>query len=432
LAVDGQFDGTRARVQFEVASPMTLVTTACTDEAFMASSRVTLVDPLGGAESWPLIHVDALRVGDVRLAPFEAALVEGRQCEVVLGADLLGDVALQVDPAARVLSLVPARTREGWLEYARGLPGEVQLVELTRDPRHDWPLVAVRVAQGPNALTAPFLFSTRQTRSRVLSVPAGQAGLKAPTELFEGVTLPKDFVLPTELVALRDVPYDAFELSPGFGVHAGSLERIDGDAPGLAGVVGADVWGHFEATIDLAAQVVVLHRPRLLEAGTQARCERGALEGEEACYALAQTKQPQGVLVSAAVWRPLAEGGRLYLDVTGPTVPCRLGLSFGPGDRGRSTQHLFPWPRLKETMPACAEALSQATAVSFGLFDEPASKECPGVCAFVEDLKSGRVSCECQPHEAPVDDETQKRFLELYKRLLEGGHELEQEPADPP
>ena len=113
-------------------------------------------------------------------------------------------------------------------------------------------------------------------------------------------------------------------------------------------------------------------------------------------------------------------------------LPCRIGVSFSEGERGRSAQHLFPWKRLAQTMPVCAAALAQATAATLGLFEEGSMLECPGVCGFVQDLRTSRVSCECQPKTGGNGSESERRFFEQYRTLL--GPPLpspELEPADP-
>ncbi len=435
LAVEGAVAGRKAEVQLDVAAPISVVTSGCFDEPVVTSARVQLQDPMGEDEEFPVTRVAGLVVGGQRLRTFEAAMFGHDTCLVALGTDVLRGTALLVSPDSRELRLVPSRPRATWLAEAQGTGDDVQVVTLTKDPRHDWPLLAVRVVQGTAALTATFVLSTRERDSRVFEESARVQGLKPGLELLAGLATPAPPEVPAELRALQGITYDRLELSPGYGVDVGSLKLQPGAPPrGVAGVLGVDAWGRFAAAIDVDAGVLVLRRPRLLASGARVQCDRGGTLSEEACFSLVTSRAEGGVLATGTVWRPLKEGGRLYLDVVpATTAPCRIGLTFPAGDRGRSTQHRFPWGRLFLTMKACAEVLAAATDIRLGLWEEGNLRDCPGVCAFAQDLRSGRVSCECQPAAPGQGGDAEQRFLELYRQLLEKKKPgpREQEPGGP-
>lgn len=432
IALAGQVFQVPAEIFVDVATPMTLVTTACLDSP-MVGARVTITDPMGSDDVFPVTRLAGLTVAGRRLIPLEAGLVEGTSCVVVIGTDLLASTALQLDPSRRVLRFVRSRPRDEWVAWAEQLGGEVQVLELTKDPKHDWPLLAARVTQGENTFTGAFSLSTRERSSRIFEAPLRQAGFTSTADLVQKLELPKE-LLPMELASFQGVAIDKVELSPGVGTQGLSFALSKGAPPhGVVGVLAADAWGRFEVTIDVSAGVLLLHRPRLLAAGDRYRCARGS-QGptEDSCFELQQVGAGTGLLVTATVWRPLPEGGRLYLDFAGVTPPCRIGFTFDAGDRGRSTQHVVPWSRLFETMKPCAEALATAREVSLSLFEDSPLRECPGVCAFAQDLRSGRVSCECQPGPLGLPAEAERQVLERLRGVLQKKQAPNVEPADPP
>jgi hypothetical protein len=92
---------------------------------------------------------------------------------------------------------------------------------------------------------------------------------------------------------------------------------------------------------------------------------------------------------------------------------------------------VLPWSRLFETMKTCAESVAPAPQVSLGLFEDAPLPECPGTCAFAQDLRSGRVNCECQPSTGALSTETQRVLLERLRGLLQREKPANPEPADP-
>jgi hypothetical protein len=433
LALPGFVFERPAEVLLDVTRELSVVTTGCIDSPMVSATRVRVVDPLGADEVFPITRLVGLTVAGRRLRAMEAGLVEGQGCTVVLGTDALPNAALEVDVARRLLRFVPSRGRDEWARSLEAKGGDVQVLELTKDPLHDWPLLAVRLTQGENQLTGAFLFSTKDRASRVFDEPVRSSGFSIGAELLKALELPKGVELPGELSAFTGLAVDKVELSPGVGTQSTSFLLAPGfPKKGVMGVLAADVWGRFETTIDVSAGVLLLHRPRVLTSGSRSQCARGSSPpAEDACFELAQERRPSGLVVTATVWRPLPQGGRLYLDFPGLSPVCRMGFTFEPGDRGRSTQHVLPWSRLFETMKTCAESVAPAPQVSLGLFEDAPLPECPGTCAFAQDLRSGRVNCECQPSTGALSTETQRVLLERLRGLLQREKPANPEPADP-
>jgi hypothetical protein len=434
LAVQGSLGGAPVEVDLDVGAPISVISSGCPGLSATAGTA-HVVDAVGGDTDLPVARVEGLTLADRRFHAFDAVVANRDDCSLSLGGAPLAHLAVVVSPERRTVSLQESRPREAWLAEAQSTSEDVQLVDLTRDPRHDWPLLPVRVVQGPASMTATFVLSTRERVSRVYEVAAREAGLSAGLELLAGLPMPSGLVIPPELKGLQGVAYDRLELSPGYGVELGTL-KLEAGAPahGVAGILGADAWGRFDASIDLDASLLVLRRPRTLNSGSRTQCDRQGQLSEESCFSLNTAHEQSGIVATSTIWKPLREGGRVYLDVVpAASLSCRIGFTFSPGDRGRSTQHHFPWNRLFLGMRGCADALAQATDVRLGLYEEGNLKECPGVCAFAQDLNTGRVSCECQPGVNGGGGEMERRFLEFYRQLLELNQEQDnREPEDPP
>jgi hypothetical protein len=433
VALEGTLNGRRAEVQLDPAQSVSFLSAACDEEPSLVA-RVEVPDALGPTEVFPVTRVRGLTLGGTRFRTFDAAVASGKRCVVVLGAPELADVAIEVDPASRQLRFRAPQAREQWVAEAQASGDDAQVFTLTKEPRFDWPLLPVRVRQGPARFDGAFLVSLRERKSHLFEAPARQAGLRPGLELLRGLPLPDDVALPKELEQLTGFAFDTLELAPGFGLATGLLELDKGAPPHAAqGVLGADTWGRFRFVYDVPGGLLLLRRPRLLASGSRVQCERGGALSEEACFEVQGRATDGGVDVTVTVWRPLEEGGRLSLDLPGASPgACRVGVSFGPGDRGRSSQHHFPWPKLAETLPGCEGAFVGATGVSPGLFEESPLPECSGVCAFARDAATGRLSCECQPGVRTASADAERQLLELLKKLLEKRlPPREQEPADP-
>ncbi|MBL8957081.1 MAG: hypothetical protein JNK82_40280 [Myxococcaceae bacterium] len=447
LSVDGSLPGAAAEIVFDVATPLSRVTTGCFDDVPTTGGTVRIPRPDGETDTANEVAVQGLVIGSHRYASFVAGARQGDRCVVTIGNDQLLPWALSVDVARRTVTFSKSQSVEHWRGLAVKPPAEragyeSHLLELTRDPRTDWPLLPVKVTQGPAALVGPFVLSTGEPVSQVADDAARGAGLRTGFELLEGIELPEGLQVPPELESFKGIKFDSFELAPGVGVREGALKALpgtEGRPRAAAGVLGCDLWGRFDAVIDVGANVLLLQRPRVLASGAHQRCDRGGRVDEESCFELQVAKTKAALVATGTIWRALPEGGQLHFDFSSAkgkiSSPCRMGLTFSPTDRGESTQHELPWEQLASVMPACASALKDASVVELAMFEDGALPECPGTCAFAQDLRTGRVSCECQPQVAGIATDAERHFLRIYKQLLENrgnGLPPELEPEDPP
>ena len=433
LVVPITVDGVEGQLTVDPSQPVSFVSAACV-RAPDVVARVTVPDAFGPDETYPLTRVAGLVINGTPFRQFDAALAAGEKCVVVLGATDLADVAIEVNPAQRTVRFLSTQPRAKWLEFAEKSGDDAQLLSVTREPRTDWPLLTVRLRQGLQSLDATMLLSLRESRSVLYETAGRSAGLRPGLELLKGLPLPDGVTLPPELSQLKGFAFDSLEFASGFGLREGSLEVEQGAPPHTPqGLIGADVWGRFVMTYDVREGVLLLRRPRVLSSGTTSRCERDGKTSGEACFEFNTTVTPGELQVIATVWSPLPDGARVSLDLTGGSGGCRVGVTFAPGDRGRSTQHRFPWAKLKESVPGCSErAFTGLTAVAPGVLEESPLPECPGVCAFAQDAVSNRLSCECQPGVRTVDGEAEKKLLELFRKALEKLQTpAEPEPTDP-
>lgn len=431
LAVAGRLGARVATVYLEPGAPLSLVSPGCS-RLEPRASRVTVPQPFGAAVTLDLARVEGLDLGQGPVAPFDAGVVEERGCVLSLGGDVLAGLALRVHIASRTVSLIPSRSREAWLAQVPS-SDEVEVLDVAREPTHDWPLIVVRFVQGRASYVGPLLFSTREPRTRLFEAPARAAGLRPGLELLDGLPLPEGLVLPESLARLKGLALDRVELSRRMGVAMVPVALEAGAPPHLPqGVLAPDVWGRFDAVIDLSRGMVLLHRPRLSPEGTRPHCEREGRIGEDACFELSQRRSPGGLTVGLVTWRALPEGGRVTFDFAGADPECRVGYTFPPTDRGQSLTQELPWPRLRQAFPACAASLAEATRVEPGLFQEGRLEACPGLCAYAEEVATARAVCECHPTRGDLDEEAERALLRLYRRLLEPGRPApETEPGEP-
>ncbi|MFT3706139.1 MAG: hypothetical protein QM817_00600 [Archangium sp.] len=432
LVLPGDVEGLAADVTLDPASQISFVTSACFDRPDIRG-HVRILDPFGTEESYAVVRLSGLSIAGTLIASFEAAIAEGTTCVVVLGEDELRGVAIELDPAQRIVKFRASQPREKWLAEAEASGDDAQVLQLTKEPNQDWPLLPVRLRQGQHTFDAVLLLSLRDSKSRIYDEPARAAGLRPGLELLQGLPLPDGIELPPELAQLRGYAWERFELAPGFGLSDGSTDIEPGTPPHTpSGMLGADVFGRFHMVYDVPNAVLSLRRPRVFQSGTRAKCVRGTETSEEACFELHANSFDGGIDLTATVWSPLPAGAQLSLDIAGGTGSCRIGVSFARGDRGRSTHHRLPWSRLSESVPGCAVAFDGVTGVSLGLLEEGTLRECPGVCAWARDALTQRMSCECQPGVRTADGEAEKRLLELFKKALEQQlPEREKEPKDP-
>jgi hypothetical protein len=221
LSVDGSVEDTPAEVVLDLASPMTTVTLGCFDEVPPSRRQVRFPTPSGEWADLPEISLRAARIGSLRLGSRPAALLSGpRTCELTVGTDVLDAYALSVDPLLREVRLERPRERGAYvaeLEAKGDTADERHLLELTRHPATDWPLIILRLRQPGVDLTGPFIVSTREPHSIVSDAAAREAGLKPGADLFKELELPSSATVPSSLAA-PGYPLEGVELSPGFAL----------------------------------------------------------------------------------------------------------------------------------------------------------------------------------------------------------------------
>jgi len=430
VAASASVDGIAAQLMFDPSQPVSFITSGCGAQRDVVA-QVKVPDPFGPDESYPLTQISDLAVGGKRFRSFEAAMAQGNTCVIVLGQRELGNVAIEVNPATRVMRFRAPQTRKQWVEELAKRGGDAQVMEVTREPRTDWPMIPLRVRQGQTRFDATMLLSLSESKTRLFEKPVREAGLKPGLELLQGLPMPKE--PPKEFAQLKGLAFDSLEFAPGFGVTDGMMDLEQGAPPHAAqGVLGADVWSHFVTTWDVKENVLVLWRPRVFISGGRAKCERDGVTSAENCFELHSTISQGQLNATAMVWSPLPRGAELTLDIAGGENTCSVGFTFAPGDRGVSTHHTFAWGKLRESMPGCANAFAAATTATPGMLEEDPLEECPGVCAWARENLTGRLSCECQPGVKTATGDARKQLLELYRRALKQ-QELpaEQEPADP-
>ncbi|MFY0573729.1 hypothetical protein ACN28S_04595 [Cystobacter fuscus] len=411
LVVEGHLNGRAVPVVLDVARALSAVSSGCWDEKrpvppVTGMARVPDVYAgLGGIRDWPLVRVSGLRVGGVLLGPRGMGLTGEQSCAVTLGADVLAPYAFTVDPLRREVSFEKTRPRDAWLAEAASVgpesAEEVQVLELTREPVGDWPLLAARVTQGESVLTGPFVLGTREPFSRLALGPAEAQGLHG-LETTAGLP-PRAFLV------------DAVEVSSGVGVAPLVVEAGVGvEEPDDAGPPGRGRVGPLPRHGGRAGQHAgAAAAPRGDCRGPSALRASGAAAApeeprEEACFALhVRRGAGERMAVTGAVFRDLPGGGRVHLEPLGEdskplSLECQVGFSFSPTSRGVTTQHLVPWPKLVQSMPECAEALRSVRGYALALFEEGPLAECPNACVFVHQPSTRRTVCECQP--TPLGD----------------------------
>ncbi|ADO70080.1 hypothetical protein [Stigmatella aurantiaca] len=427
LSVPGRLGERPIAVLLDVARPLSLVATSC----FGANpprpeGKVRAPEPSGMRE-WAVVPLPGLQVGDVPLPGFSAGLTGEKFCAVTLGADVLAPYALTVDALRREVSFAPSRSREAYAAELTALQGdpawEGHLLELSREPIGDWPLLAARVAQGEARLTGPLVLSTRDPFSRLALGAVEAQGLR-PLETAAG--------LPP-----RALLVDSVEVAVGLGVRPLVVETGEWASASSLGRLGPDVWGHFLATVDVQGGVLLLRRPRVLASGSRQLCAQTGHPGfdEAFCYALHTRRDPDGVLaLSVAAYRDLPEGGRLHLEPLGEDgaplqTGCRVGITFAQTSRGATTQHRLPWSSLAQSMPECHAELASGHGYALALFEEGSLPECALTCAFVYETRTRRTLCECPP--TPLGEGVSAAVRRPKPSRLPPPEERRLEPEDP-
>jgi hypothetical protein len=436
-AVPGSVQGRPAEIVLELADPISSVTRSCF-EGTPPETRATVRYPSwrGGFLQAPEIELSGARIGQRRLGPLRAALIDGDPCRVTLGSDVLARYAVWIDPASRTLRLLASRDRAAYEAEMRSAQAgeEASLIEVERDPSSDWPMLTIRARQGRQALIGPVVLTTGSEDSVFSRASASSARIRPGPALLREIEVPPGVELPAS-VGGDAVELDVLELAPGISVRNAAV-RTDPDWKGTAhGTLGGDVWGRFRVVLDARSGVLLLRRPRLVAGKGRQRC--GAAATEEACVELHQRASAQGVELIATVWRDLPEGASVHLEVLDAQgAPlggsCRTGFSFMRTGRGVSSAHRLPWSELSKSVPRCAQALAGANSVRFSLWQDEPVEACPGACAFVQDLEVGRVSCECHGTGAGPIGQAERRLLETYQELMRRGKREKPLSSDEP
>jgi hypothetical protein len=227
LVVEGRLGEQPVPVALDVARPLSTVSAACYGEALPPPAGVAEVpEPTGGTTHWPLVRVAGLILQGTALGSARMGLTRERTCAATLGLDVLGPYALTVDPLRREVAFARSRPRAAYAAEQGPSSEQVQVLELSRDPLGDWPLVVARVVQGEAQLTGPFLLGSREPSSWLALEPAQAQGLQ-PVQAEAGV--------------VRALVAEGVELAEGVGVgytRPTGARRV-GPLPRHAGRTGA-------------------------------------------------------------------------------------------------------------------------------------------------------------------------------------------------
>lgn len=438
LEVQGAVAGTPAEIALELAQPLTLVSEGCFPQGAPSSERTVRVPQLAaGLTSYPEISLAGLTLGSTRVGTVRAGLVRGvKDCRVTVGSDVLEAYALAVSLARRTVTFARAGSAA---TFAAPAGWEVTRLELSRDPQTDWPLVPAQLTQDGARLTGPFALTTSATRSHVSERAALGAGLRPASQQIEAMHLPAQLPLPPSLGA-EILSTDALELTPEVSLPHLEVSLVPPwERENPLGTLGSDVWGRFDALIDLRGHALVLSRPRVAVSRGGSACGAPGQERGEACFQLESGPDAAGARATVTLWRALPHGGRVEVEPLGAdgkpvALPCRLGFTFSPQPEGASLSQTFPWPQLAQGLPECGQALSAARSFQFAIWSEGYDRTCPGSCAFAQEPGSGRTVCSCeQSPEAnfeavrPLLDHIQ----ELLKRVPQPSAPEEPEPDGP-
>ena len=431
ISVQGTVNGHPAEIQFEPASPLTVVGAGCAPE--VSWREVVIPSVTGTPLVLPLGQVGRVELGGRTFTRVRAGVVERSGCFLRFGSDVLAGKAVTVDPARRMLSVQASRPLPEWeKEAAAPPPGRERfLVRLEKHPTGDWPLLPARLTQGTHALDGAFVLTFSQSTSALSRAASDRAGFDP--------ALPD----PGEARTVRPLLPDAVALQPGLSLTNVVL-RLDPDfrSSHVLGLLGADTWGRFRATVDAAAGALLLERVQVT-AEPPARCAGGDTEApsEGGCFALGSTGSSASVAL--AVHRDEPRGARVYVqplsdDGTPVQSDCRLGFSLPPSDRGTALHFSGSWKELARAFPECAAPLAGATRFRWERVESGPSRECTGHCAFVAHVPTANEVCRCAP--PPLELSPQERATLERARLarvqqsrdeLSGGEEESLDAPEP-
>ncbi|HVE85543.1 MAG TPA: hypothetical protein VND93_21970 [Myxococcales bacterium] len=397
LAVDGAVAGRPAVIRIDLASALSRATAACFEGPPGSRGTVRFRRPWGAKAELPEAWLGDVELGGRHLGKWLVAVEStpsgamGPACEVWLGTDALGPLAIEVDPPAGTVAFTASRPRSA---YGR------EVIPLDRDPKTDRLLVPVRLRFGDVELAAPFILSTAEVRSTLGGAVAAAARL--PDAEAYGPSL--------------------LELDQGSSLRwATLLTRHDWTSTAAAGELGADVWGRFKLRIDTGAQVLALARRTTIEAAGRPVCGTP----EPSCFAVRAERSGQAWRVSFSAGRDLPEGAVVWLDLKGApgASACRAAFSLWPADRGASLAVDLPSPGLGDA--GCDADLQAATSIVPAAVDESGPEAaCPGECLLLQ-RGDGDLTCQCSTFG------TLRAPPARGPALLEQDLPPEQEPEDP-
>jgi hypothetical protein len=381
-SLDGSVAGRPAILRLAVEEPFSRVTEGCFEGTPEVLARVDTGPGLGDGGPASGRHFEQqvlaadVRLGSRSLGDVRALLDAGAACELTLGSEILIGFVLEMNPAARTVTFHAQMPAPPVFQSEESV-----LLELSLDPRTDRPSLAVQLDAAANALTLPMVLTTAQATVS-LSVEAGRA-LTGSDASVRGLALKSLALAPGWVLHHAVVSVAA---PPGAEAAAGSQANEPLAAPGPAGFLGADAWGHYRLLLDLRGQRLVLYRrPPPVD---------GA--GPESWTHLASNSTPTGSLVRLIFWQTLEAGGEVPLEPEYVSLThCRVGLTLAPEDSGASLAVAIPWPGLEEALPVCARELATVPAWAGELQAAPTARPCSGTCIYAQELPGGRAVCSC-------------------------------------
>ena len=359
LALDGTVGGRPAVVRLAVEEPLSRVTGGCfpappevvgrvdTHLLQVQASAADAGTAVAPGRAHDAVIAPSVKLGDRMLGDVQALLDPGVACELTLGSEVLIGFVLEVNPGARTVTF-----------HAKFPPtppfrSEDSLVlDLTRDPITDRPSLAVQLETKGAPLTLPMVLATASGAVEV-SAAAGRA--LAGVEVGDRALSLSVLAFAPEWV-LRHVDVVVIGAAAE-GSSQGLSEPGSGPGAvrGLAGVLGADAWGHYRVLIDLKGQQLVLYRrPPPVEG-----------HGPESWMQLSSDSTSTGSRVRLISWQTLPGGGVVPLEPSRARIrSCRIGLTLAPEDPGASLEVVIPWPGLEKELPGCARELAWVPAWS--------------------------------------------------------------------
>src|SRR5688572_7910044 len=134
LVVPGSVDGRPADVLIDVAGPLSTVSSGCFDSPPATPGSVQFVTASGESLELPEVQLSTARLGSRALGARTFGLLPfADRCELSVGADVLLDYAVHVDPTRREVAIGHSLRRDVYLATLGDRPGaadEIHLVDL--------------------------------------------------------------------------------------------------------------------------------------------------------------------------------------------------------------------------------------------------------------------------------------------------------------